>query len=285
MDIEYTATLTNPIPVTVSFVNDFSLMSWLDGITTMKDFPLVASVSYALDSSAQLSPEFMEASSVQFMKAGAMGITLVVASGDRGVWGFEGFGQKFHPEFPASSPFVTTVGASNLQTKSMVGTESAWTCSGGGFSTEFLQPSWQSEAISSYLQLARSKGMLPPTNFFNMEGRGYPDVTTIGGPTNPYCVSQGDGDHVGVSGTSGSASVIAAVFAVINNVRLAQNKPPLGFANPFLYANKQCFKDIADFTKNSCLQGTSMGYSSIAGWDPASGLGIPDFECLSKLDV
>ena len=245
--------------------------------------PTVASISYALDNADQISPEYMDACSIQFMKAGIMGITLVVASGDNGIWGFQGYGTKFHSEFPASSPYVTSVGATNFATKSKIDSTSTWTCTGGGFSEYLTQPTWQSEAISSYLQLSRSRGLLPPTNYFNINGRGYPDVVSLGGQKNPYCISIGDGLFSGVSGTSASASIISAIITLLNNNRLNNNKNSLGFINPLLYENTQCFNDVSDYTKNSCLQGSYEGFAAIQGWDPATGLGMLNYDCLSKI--
>lgn len=285
MDVEYAASLTDPIPLLTWYVDDHSLMGFIDDLISMHSPPLVASVSYSLDSAEQVSREYMDASSVQFMKVGLMGITLLFAAGDRGVWGFQGIGKgiRFHSEFPASSPYVTSVGASNFQTKSLIGTESAWTCSGGGFSEVYDLPSWQAPVVESYLSKAIEINQLPPDMFFNSRGRAYPDLIALGGPTNPYCVSMGLDENVGISGTSGAASVIGAVITLLNNIRLEAGKPPLGFINPLLYANPQCFKDIHDFSRNNCVPGSFGGFSSIQGWDPASGLGSPIYSCLAEL--
>lgn len=44
----------------------------------------------------------------QFQKAGLRGLSLLVASGDQGVWGRSGTaGGKFHPDFPTGSPYIT----------------------------------------------------------------------------------------------------------------------------------------------------------------------------------
>lgn len=47
----------------------------------------------------------------QFQKAGLRGLSLLVASGDQGVWGRSGTaGGKFHPDFPTGSPYITGEG-------------------------------------------------------------------------------------------------------------------------------------------------------------------------------
>lgn len=283
MDVQYTAALVKPIPMTFWYMEHYSIFTFLDQLISLRAPPTVASVSFALDSSSQVSPEYMDSVNIEFMKVGLLGITLLVAAGDNGVWGFDGYGTRFNPEFPASSPYVTTVGATNLQAKSRIGAESAFSCGGGGFSDYFLQPVYQKDAISKYLQNTRSTGLLPPTLYFNIAGRGYPDLSAIGGLTNPYCVAFGDGLYGGVSGTSGSTSIVAGIIALLNNIRLNAGKPALGFINPLLYANPQCFHDIKDYTKNNCLPSVSAGYISVEGWDPTTGLGTPNYECLAKL--
>jgi subtilase family serine protease len=58
------------------------------------------------------------------MKLGAVGVTVVVSSGDDGAPGNLGDckGKPFDPPFPASSPWVTTVGATMLSASTAVTT-------------------------------------------------------------------------------------------------------------------------------------------------------------------
>ena len=85
----------------------------------------------------------MNSCNVQFMAAATMGLSVLFASGDQGVWGRSGMGSTYNPDFPAASPYVTSVGGTNFATKSTIGEESAWSCGGGGFSDTFAMPSWQ----------------------------------------------------------------------------------------------------------------------------------------------
>lgn len=78
----------------------------------------------------------------------------------------------------------------------------------------------------------------------------------------------------GVWGTSASTPVVAGLFARLNNLRLAAGKPPLGFLNPFIYQNADCFHDV---TKGVNDGGGEYGFACAAGWDPATGLGTHDF--------
>ena len=108
--------------------------------------------------------------------------------------------------------------------------------SSGGFSNYFGQPSYQQTAVSSYLSALGStnKGK------FNTSGRGFPDVATQG--VNFEIVVDGDTGLVG--GTSASSPTFASVIALINDALLTAGKSPLGFLNPFLYANPSAFIDI-----------------------------------------
>lgn len=283
LDIEYIGAVANPIPLTVVYSSDYSLLDWVDQVMALDDPPLVHSVSYGNDEVQQTSDEYMQSVNVEFMTAGAMGLSILFASGDQGVWGRSGVGKTFHPDFPAGSPYVTAVGGTDFSTKSTIGAESAWSCGGGGFSDAFAQPSWQADAVNNYLAVSAAAGTLPDSDKFNASGRGYPDIAALGGQVNPYCVAvKGGNKFSGVAGTSASCPVAAGIFAQLNNVRLNAGKTALGWLNPFIYANAQCFNDVSDGSMNNCNAGTT-GFSTHVGWDAATGLGSPNYECLAKV--
>jgi len=219
----------------------------------------------------------------EFQTAGAQGLSILFASGDQGVWGRTGTcdqnvaGCVYHPDFPGGAPYVTAVGGTNFRTKSVVGPESTWSCGGGGFSDNFPKPSWQTTQVAAYFTTAGAS--LPKASLYNANGRGYPDVSALGGQTNAYCVSYKGGTFGGVAGTSASCPVFAGVVGIINNNRLAAGKSAMGFLNPWLYTVPQCFNDVNDMTSNYCNGGFS-GFNATAGWDPATGLGTPNTGCL-----
>ena len=135
-----------------------------------------------------------------FMKAGSMGLSILFASGDQGVCGREGCGflkHKFHPDFPAASPYITAVGGTDFETKGVIGAETAWTAGGGGFSDTFAIPDYQASAVAAYK--SSSAANLPPQDLWNATGRGYPDAAALGGQKNPYCIASG-GRFEGVAG-------------------------------------------------------------------------------------
>ena len=62
-------------------------------------------------------PEYIQRTSLEFLKLATKGVTVVVSSGDDGVLGnAKGCtDQTFDPQFPASSPYVLTVGATMMK--------------------------------------------------------------------------------------------------------------------------------------------------------------------------
>ena len=71
--------------------------------------PPVHSVSYGNDEAQQTGRAYMDSVNTAFAKLSATGVTILFAAGDQGVWGREGVGTKYHPDFPAGSPYVTAV--------------------------------------------------------------------------------------------------------------------------------------------------------------------------------
>lgn len=101
--------------------------------------------------------------------------------------------------------------------------------SGGGFSniTPRTKASWQEKVVNEYLKT----NAIPNYSFFNQSGRGYPDVSAYGADYFVYL----NGRITRESGTSASTPVFAAIVTLLNDIRLANDLPPMGFINPFLY--------------------------------------------------
>lgn len=199
---------------------------------------------------------------------GAQGFTVLVASGDEGT-GSTGwlFCDKFDPTFPATSPYVTAVGGTYLQN----GKEITWQSSGGGFSTIFDRPSYQDAQVQNYLSTAS----LPSAKYYNAKGRAIPDVAAAA--TNYDTIIE---KYWGpISGTSAAAPVFAAVLAMVNAKREEEGKSALGFVNPLLYSLKNGVgQDITEGENKA--SNCSEGFKATEGWDPATGLGTPNFATL-----
>jgi tripeptidyl-peptidase-1 len=99
-------------------------------------------------------------------------------------------------------------------------------------------------------------------------------------------------------GTSAAAPVVAAIIGLLNDARFRAGKSSLGFINPALYAiGWTALNDITLGQSIGCngvstqsgqpIPGASIipwaTWNATAGWDPATGLGTPDFEKLKKL--
>merc|ERR1712194_814298 len=282
LDIEYIKGVAPQNSLTVIYNAQYSLLNWANTLNSMTDAPLVVSVSYGNDEVQQSSRQYMLTCDTAFMKAGAKGISILFASGDQGVCGRSGCGllthSRFHPDFPAGSPYITAVGGTDFVGAS-IGDETAWSDGGGGFSDNFDIPAYQKDAVSTYK--ASSDADLPPANLWNNTGRGYPDVAALGGQKAPYCVAV-NGGFEGVAGTSASSPVTAGVFALLNGLRASQNKAPLGFLNPFLYQNPSAFQDVTSGVNGG---GRKYGFKAVKGWDAATGWGTPNYAALSKLVV
>jgi len=281
LDIEFTRGLADEIPLTVIFEKQYSIAAYVHTLSSLSEPPLVHSISWGSDEfqngtdAGDSDIGYMQSINVQFMKAGVRGVSILVASGDSGVCAFEGCGRgakkQYHATFPASSPYVTSVGGTKFAQSGVVGDEKVWPNGGGGFSNAFGTSDFQSEAVAAYK--ANVAASLPDSKLWNATGRGYPDISAL---AVSYC-EIGTAGALGVSGTSAAAPVTAAVFARLNGLRLADGKPPLGWLNPFIYQNGDAFNDVTTGRNGK----GSDGFTATAGWDPASGWGTPNFEALA----
>ncbi|KAF7375848.1 Peptidase S53 domain-containing protein [Mycena sanguinolenta] len=150
-------------------------------------------------------------------------------------------------------------------------TETAASFSAGGFSNYFGIPSYQATDVAAYLSTLGTTD----SGKFNTTGRGYPDVAFQG--VN-FDIAW-DTEIGTVSGTSCSSPAFASVIALLNDQLIAAGKSPLGFLNPFLYsaAGRAALNDITSGDNPGC---STNGFSAVAGWDPVTGLGTPNFTAL-----
>lgn len=222
----------------------------------------------------------------QFFQAlGALGVTVVVSSGDTGPYlasGDVAFScSQFLPSWPATSPYVLSVGATMKGTVSgTVGqlpasiAYGAGITTGGGFSAVNPRPDYQRDAVEQYLATAD----LPTDVSFHREGRGYPDVSLYG---HSFLIVI-NGALEPVDGTSASAPSLAGMLSLMNDGLKRLGAPTLGFINPTLYKmaadRPEAFIDIT-FGDNKCMGQSSPnaccddGFVAAEGWDPTTGLG------------
>jgi tripeptidyl-peptidase-1 len=315
LDLEYGMTLVNPIPTTLYQTGDAnagaSFNNFLDAFDASfcaGDDPVqdshypdpggytgpetcggytpakVISTSYGYNE-PDLSPAYEMRQCQEYAKFGLLGTTFVYSSGDSGVAGGgnscidsdgyynDGTSGQFVPSFPSTCPYILSVGATQIIPGSSVrAPESACQqviSSGGGFSNVFPTPSYQKSALATYF--AKNTPPYTAAQYNNsMATRGFPDVSANGA----NYMTLIDGQYQLVYGTSASSPVFAAVLALINEARLNLGKASVGFVNPALYANPTMLNDITSGSNKGC--GT-QGFSAVAGWDPVTGLGTPNY--------
>ncbi|XP_078728268.1 tripeptidyl-peptidase 1 [Lampetra fluviatilis] len=260
-------------------------LQWLLALSNTSSVPWVHTVSYG-DDEDSLSRAYMTRVSNELAKAGARGISVLFASGDSGAGCREVSKDvdTFRPSFPASSPYVTTVGGTSFKDPFKVTEEVSDYISGGGFSNVFARPPYQEVAVKRYL--ANTKP-LPPASYYNTSGRAYPDVAAL---SSNYWVVANLVPIPWVSGTSASTPVFGGIVALVNDHRLQHGLPALGFLNPLLYAlgngrgPNTAIYDVMSGCHLGCLdeQSQLVGFCATPGWDPVTGWGTPNYPALLK---
>ena len=225
--------------------------------------PTVVSISWG-QSEDQWTKQSRTSFDQAFADAAALGVTVTAAAGDNGSADSETDGKQ-HTDFPSASPHVLACGGTNLQLASSgTPTETVWAthgATGGGVSDTFALPTWQKNAG------------VPVRAGTKHLGRGVPDVAGDADPESGYDVSVNGVAQV-IGGTSAVAPLWAALIA-----RLAQGLgKPLGLLQPLLYAGDAPGTPTAGL--RDITVGSNGAYSAKAGWDPCTGLGVPEGSAL-----
>jgi subtilase family serine protease len=253
------------------------------------------------------------------LQAAGEGIGMYYSSGD--------FGDQFaslgfaSPDFPASSPFATSVGGTSLGINKTgdIALETGWGSSldqiaadavgkpkyvdplpgffafgaGGGRSAVFTQPAYQRGVVPA--ALARGKRVSPdisaladPFTGFSIGIRPIIDDTTL---------QTGGFENQTFGGTSLSSPLVAAQMAIVQQV----TNQKIGFANPALYLlNRKvpaAFRDTVPQSPRQALVFSSADSGGLflvsldtdtslqtrKGYDEVTGLGRASFSLLSSL--
>ena len=210
-----------------------------------------------------------------FKKGLAKNDNFFAASGD---YGSLGFAKQHHEgavypyptaEWPASSPYVVSVGGTQVQdgwtwnpTSNDAFTSSGfnpdywqWTeggssepvwneswapiATGGGASVIYPRPSWQSDVDSGY-----GDHRLVPDTAWNAAVNGGVDVYITAYPA--YNCGNTSGCWTIYGGTSAATPQTAALVALANAARHAAGKAPIGFLDPILYQDGIGASDYTD---------------------------------------
>ncbi|GGC66572.1 S53 family peptidase [Undibacterium terreum] len=255
LDIEVAGAVAPKATIAVYFAPNTD-RGFLDAITTAVhdkvNKPSVISISWGsaeVHWTAQAMASFEQA----FADAAAMGVTICAAAGDNGSTDGETDGSQ-NVDFPASAPHALGCGGTKLVVSATGAlTETVWneaadSATGGGFSTHFPVPSYQT---------ALGKALT---------GRGVPDVAGDADPTSGYAVRV-DGKNLVIGGTSAVAPLWAGLIALFNQ-KLGH---PVGFLNPLLYGSLKGKGVTRDIT-----QGNNGAQKAATGWDACTGWGTPD---------
>ncbi|KAI0130437.1 peptidase S8/S53 domain-containing protein [Xylariales sp. AK1849] len=277
LDVQYARAITSDIPNEFYSTGGDSnalydpLVEYLLALDAA-DLPNTISTSYGGDESS-ISTAVATNTCNLFSQLGARGVSILFASGDSGVGSGCTIGGKkaYQPDFPGGCPWVTMVGGTSGNTP-----EKAWTDGGGGFSNKFTRPTWQTTQVASWLASNKDGN----TAYYNSAGRGYPDVAAAAVDFEIVLSSRTEG----VSGTSCASPTFASVIQLVNSNRVAAGKKPLGFLNPWLYGNATAaLTDITSGSIGGCAAISGAGFTAIKGWDPATGLGSPNYAKLLQV--
>lgn len=181
------------------------------------------------------------------------GVTFTASSGDNGAG----------VEWPAASPYVLSVGGTTLYLDANGNrtSESAWSGSGGGSSSFYAEPSWQ-------------------TGWQSSNRRGVPDVSLVADPNTGVLVYDSvNGGWYVVGGTSASAPMWAGLVSLANEQRANGGSALLGQINSTLYTLAKG-NASAPYTINPAYfydvsQGNNGGYTAGPTYDFVTGLGVP----------
>lgn len=266
LDVQVLGALAPGASIVVYFApntDDGFLAAILAAVHDKRRRPSVVSISWGGPESSWTA-QSLRAFDEAFQEAALMGVTVCAAAGDNGSSDGASDGRA-HVDFPASSPYVVACGGTRLQGD----VETVWnngpnSATGGGVSSVFPRPAWQSSAS---VPMA-----LDPPGF---AGRALPDVAANADPETGYRIA-GDGVESVIGGTSAVAPLMAALVARFNE-HLSRSRPQgqgtLGLPHPALYRQPAgSFRDI--------VKGNNGAFSARPGWDACTGLGSPIGTCL-----
>lgn len=243
----------------------------------------ITSTSWGLCENSSGSAELQTLDTI-FKQGAAQGISFFAASGDSGA--YDCSDTNLAVDSPASDPYITGVGGTNLKLKGgTYGSESVWSNpgsiqrgpkgagGGGGISNTFKQAAWQT-GPGVHNQFSNGFRQVPDISADADPTTGYAMYCTV---TNSGCPSTG---WISIGGTSASAPLWAGSTALINQYLQAQGKHRVGFANPTLYGlfnAQQQFPAFHDVTT-----GNNLFYPATSNYDLASGIGSPDFYNIAR---
>jgi Ricin-type beta-trefoil lectin domain len=188
----------------------------------------------------------------------APGVAITAAGGD------DGYGTQY----PAVSPYVTSVGGTNLTGSSGDWTQTAWNGTGSGCSDLEPKPSWQTADDSA------PKGCLNRTdNDVSVVANPDPGVWVYDSTKDAAAGTSGGWNAVG--GTSVGAPLVAAAYALADIVAGGAGKAliPGTFPAEYPYQHESDFTSVASGSNGSCEADRQYLCHSRAGYSGPTGVG------------
>jgi uncharacterized delta-60 repeat protein len=198
-----------------------------------------------------------------FQQMAAQGQSFFTASGD-----YDAFTGLI--PFPDDTPYITLVGGTTLTTSGAGGawvSETVWNRgdgigSGGGISTQYPIPSWQTN-----ISMTSNQGSTTMRNV--------PDVALTA--ENVYV--RADSQNYTVGGTSCAAPLWAGFTALINQQAVNNGETTIGFINPGVYSlgsSGSYGAAFHDITTGDNTSGSSPNkFYAVTGYDLCTGWGTP----------
>jgi len=264
LDIEVAGALAPGASIVVYFApnTDAGFVDALSQAAHADPTPAAISISWGLNED-EWTEQARTALDEALTDAAALGVTVTVAAGDDGSTDRAADGTA-HVDFPAASPHALACGGTRLEADPRTGavsSETVWNngvgagATGGGVSRTFGMPSWQAA--------------VGVPGIGDRPGRGVPDVAAVADPQTGYRIRV-DGRDLVIGGTSAVAPLWAALVARI--VQATGRK--LGLLQPALYRAASAGQPPPGF--RDVTSGSNGAYSAGPGWDPCTGLGVPD---------
>lgn len=232
----------------------------LNEVIADKNRPHVLSISYG-NAEASFHTQDLLAWEKLIHDLTNLDVTVLVASGDQGVYGYHmaQWPQTRNATAPATCPHALAVGGTSLFLNGTTfETEWAWSnafnfgASGGGASAVFNAPAWQ-------LSTRRT----------------VPDLSAVADPSAP-CIMAYQGQWVTIGGTSLATPVVAGLLTRINHARRLAQFLPLGYIAPVLYdLQKRGTSLCRDITVGNNTCNAVTGYAAQTGYDQVTGWGSP----------
>ncbi|MFT0172563.1 protease pro-enzyme activation domain-containing protein [Paraburkholderia mimosarum] len=282
LDIEVVAGLCPKSAIVVYFSawTEAGMIAGLDAAMQDKTHnPGVLSISWGAPEGTDIwTAQAMSQINETLKEAAYLGMTVCVAAGDDGSSDALTDGHA-HVDFPASSPYVLSVGGTTIVDFTGAAPDVVWMegdglradqggSTGGGVSDVFQRPDWQSAITITSVNPGAINGRCIPDVAANADWNASPYLLVVDG-------------HVEANGGTSAASPLWAALIALINGQLAGGKR-VGYLTPMLYgpagaggAPTLGAAGCTDVTSGNNNTASAGGYSAGTGYDAVSGWGTP----------